>query len=41
MIEVDYTDDLALAANAPTQAGFPLHWMEQAAEGIDLFSNAN
>ena len=37
----DYTDDIALLANAPTQAETLLHSLEQAAAGIGLHVNAH
>ena len=38
---VDYTDDIALLANAPTQAETLLHSLERAAVGIGLHVNAH
>ena len=37
----DYTDDIALLANTPTQAKTLLHSLEQAAAGIGLHVNAD
>ena len=37
----DYTDDIALLANAPAQAETLLHSLERAAAGIGLHVNAN
>ena len=34
-----YADDLALLANAPAQAEFLLHILEQAASAISLYEN--
>ena len=39
--EADYSDDLALLANTPTQAEYLLHSLEQAAGGISLHVNAD
>ena len=39
--DADYTDDIALPANAPTQTETQLHSLEQAASGIGLHVNAN
>ena len=36
-----YADDIALLANAPTQAENMLHNLERAAAGIGLHANAN
>ena len=41
MADTDYTNDLVLLANTPVQAKSLLHSMEQAAEGIGLYKNAN
>ena len=38
---VDYTDDIALLANTPTQAETLLHSLEQAATGISFHVNAH
>ena len=38
--DADYTDDIALLANTPTQAQTPLHSLEQAAADIGLYVNA-
>ena len=40
MTYTDYTDDLALLENIPTQAGSLLHILEKAAEDISLYMNA-
>ena len=37
----DYTDDVELLANAPTQAETQLHSLERAAAGIGLHVNAH
>ena len=37
----DYADDLVLFAITPTQAEFLLYRLEQTAEGIGLYVNAN
>ena len=37
----DYTDDIALLANAPNQEEIPLHSLERAAAGIGLHVNAH
>ena len=39
--DADYTDDIVLLANTPTQAESLLHNLEQAAEGIRLYMNAD
>ena len=39
--DADYTDDIALLANAPAQAETLLHSLEQAAVGIGLHVNAH
>ena len=39
MPDTDYSDDLALLTNTPTQA--LLHNLEQASGGIGLYLNAN
>ena len=39
--EADFTDDLALLKNTPTQAEFLLPNLEQAAEDIGLYEDAN
>ena len=39
--DTDYADDIALLANAPTQAKTLLHSLEWAAAGISLHVNAN
>ena len=39
--DADYADDIAILANAPTQAETLLHSMEQAAAGIGLHVNAH
>ena len=41
MTDTDYADDLALLANIPAQAESLLHSLEQAAESINLYVNAN
>ena len=41
MNDADHTDDLALLANTPAQAGFLLYSLEQTAEGSGLYMNAN
>ena len=41
IMDVDYTDDIALLANTSTQAESLLHSLEQAAGGIGLLGNAN
>ena len=41
MIDADYTDDPTLLANAPAQAKFLLHILEQAAGGINFYLNTN
>ena len=41
MIDADYTDDLALLANTPAQGEFLLCSLEQVAESISLYLNAN
>ena len=38
---VDYTNDIALLVNAPTQAKTLLHSLEQATAGIGLHVNAH
>ena len=38
---MDYTDDIALLANAPAQAETLLHSLEEAAAGIGLHVNAH
>ena len=38
--DVDYADDIALQANAPTQAETRLHCLKRAAAGIGLHVNA-
>ena len=40
IMDADYTDDIALLANTPTQAKSLLHSLEQAAGGIGLYVNA-
>ena len=40
-MDADYTDDIALLANTPTQAESLLHSLEQAEGGIDLYVNAD
>ena len=40
-MNVDYTDDIALRANTPTQAENLLHSLERAAAGICLHVNAH
>ena len=37
----DYAEDLALHVNAPTQEESLLHNLEQAADSIDFYVNAN
>ena len=39
--DADYTDDIALLANTPTQAETLLHSLEWAAAGIGLHINAH
>ena len=39
--DADYTDDIALLANAPNQAETLLHSLERAATGIGLHVNAH
>ena len=39
--DADYTDDIALLANTPTQAETQLHSLERAAAGISLHVNAH
>ena len=39
--DVDYTDDVALLANTPTQAETQLHGLERAAAGIGIHANAD
>ena len=39
--DADYSDDIALLANAPAQAEPPLHSLERAATGIGLHVNAH
>ena len=41
IMDVNYTDDIALLANIPTQAKTLLHSLEWAAVGIGLHVNAN
>ena len=41
IINVDYTDDIALQANAPAQAETLLHSLERATAGIGLHFNAH
>ena len=41
IMDADYTDDLTLLANTPTQAKFLLHSLEQAAEGSGLYANSD
>ena len=41
MTNADYTDNLALLANAPAQAESRLDHLEQTAESIGLCTNAN
>ena len=41
MTDADYTDDLALLANASTKAESLLHSLEQAVGGIGVYINAN
>ena len=41
MTDVDYADDMALPANTLTRAKFQLNSLEQAAESIGLYVNAN
>ena len=38
---MDFTNDIALLANSPTQAESLLHSLEQAAGGIGLHANAD
>ena len=40
-MNADYTDDIALFANTPTQAESLLHSLKQAAGGIGLHVNAD
>ena len=40
MTNADYVDDLALLTNTPTQAEYPQHILEQAADDIDLYVKA-
>ena len=41
MTYADYTDDIALLANTPTQADYLLHSQDQAVEGIGLHVNVD
>ena len=41
MTDANYTDDLALLANIPTQVESLGHNQEQATGGIDLYVNTN
>ena len=41
MPDADYADDLSLLANIPDQVESQLHCLEQAANGIDLYINAD
>ena len=41
MTDADYADDIAILANAPTQAETLLHSLERAAAGIGLHVNAH
>ena len=41
IMDTDYSDDIALLSNTPTQAKFLLHSLEQAAGSISLHINAN
>ena len=41
MTNADYTDDLALLANAPAQAKSQMCSLKQAARDIDVYINAN
>ena len=41
MTDVDYTDDLRLLENTPAQAEFLMHSLQQAAEGIGFYVDAN
>ena len=40
-MDTDYTDDIALLANAPTKAESLLHNLEQATRNTGLHVNAN
>ena len=40
-MEADYTDDIRLLVNTPTQAESLLHSLKQVAEGIGLHMNAD
>ena len=40
-MDADYTDDIELQANTPTQAKSLMHSLEQAADGISLHVNAD
>ena len=39
--DVEYADDIALIANTPSQAEFPIHSLEWTAGGISLHITAN
>ena len=39
--DADYTDNLVLLVNTPAQVKYPQHSLEQAAENIGLYVNAN
>ena len=41
MVDLDYTDDLALPANSHAKAEYMLHSLEQAAEGMGCYMNSN
>ena len=41
IMDADYANELALLVNTPAQAESQLHSLEQAAEGIGLYMNAN
>ena len=41
MADTDYTDDLVLLGDTPTQTKSLLHSLEQAVGGIGLYVNAN
>ena len=41
IMDADYTDDIALLANSPTQAETLLHSLEGVAAGISLYINAD
>ena len=41
IMDADYSDDLELLANKPTQAVYLLHSFEQTAKGISLYVNSD